>query len=110
LKINFDKKVSFGDQLAFGFQTAGGNNMFEAEMPPALEFKGGAKEVRQVKTGQSGKKKKLPNKKMGFFEGHIQALLDKKKVTGSGNKQPAVKKEPAVKQVPKGDFNLDTRP
>ena len=56
-------------------------------MPTALEFKGGAKEISQVKSGakmasSSGKKKKAPNKKMGFFEGHIQALLEKKKATG----------------------------
>jgi hypothetical protein len=79
MKLNFDKKVSFGAQLSFGFQP--NPPLFEAEMPEALEFKGGAKEL-QVKPGKgSGKKKKAPNKKMGFFEGHIQALLDKKKTS-----------------------------
>jgi len=36
MKLTFDKKVSFGDQLAFGFKQV--PQMFEAEMPAALEF------------------------------------------------------------------------
>jgi hypothetical protein len=41
LKLNFDKKVSFGDQLSFGFKQE--PQMFAAEMPASLEFQGGAK-------------------------------------------------------------------
>lgn len=52
-------------------------------MPGPLEIKGGAAPEKRPATGtgkaSSGSKKKAPNKKMGFFEGHIQALLDKKK-------------------------------
>jgi hypothetical protein len=40
-------------------------------------------------------KKNAPNKKMGFFEGHIQALLDKKK-----NTPPQTAKSNAKKEAP----------
>jgi len=71
LKLNFDKKVSFGDQLHFGFKQE--PQMFAAEMPAALEFQGGAKVIgnNQKKASKGSGKKKAPNKKMGFFEGHI---------------------------------------
>lgn len=67
LKLTFDKKVSFGEQLDFGFKNQGA--MFDSEMPMPIELKGGAK-PEPVKKSASGKKK-APNKKMGYFEGHI---------------------------------------
>ena len=110
LKLNFDKKVSFGDQLSFGFKQE--PQMFAAEMPAALEFKGNAKVAApEKKPGVKGSgKKKAPNKKMGFFEGHIQALLEKKKGTPNQGPKSAKKKEAAAQKADKGDFNLDTRP
>jgi hypothetical protein len=111
LKLNFDKKVSFGDQLSFGFKQE--PQMFAAEMPAALEFKGNAKVAAPEKNpGAKGSlKKKAPNKKMGFFEGHIQALLEKKKGTPNQGPKSAKKKEAAgAQKADKGDFNLDTRP
>ena len=110
LRLNFDKKVSFGDQLSFGFKQE--PQMFAAEMPASLEFKGNAKVAPEKKlssTKGSGKKK-APNKKMGFFEGHIQALLEKKKDVPNQGPKSAKKKEAAAQKVDKGDFNLDTRP
>ena len=109
LKLNFDKKVSFGDQLSFGFKQE--PQMFAAEMPASIEFKGNAKVAPEKKAGAKGSgKKKAPNKKMGFFEGHIQALLEKKKGTPNQGPKSAKKKEAAAQKLDKGDFNLDTRP
>ena len=106
LKLNFDKKVSFGEQLAFGYKNQGA--MFESEMPQPIELKGGA---RPESAKKQTSKKKAPNKKMGYFEGHIQALLDKKKASG-GAKAPNKKDKVTAeqKQKPLADFNLDTRP
>lgn len=81
LRLNFEKRVSFGEQLGFGFNNKG--MQLESESLKPIEFKGIKQEQQQQpeKRSSSKKKKKAPNKKMGFFEGHIQAMLANKKKT-----------------------------
>ena len=48
LKINFDKKVRFGEQLAF--KTGGVPFLFESEMAKPIEFKNNFKAPQSLKT------------------------------------------------------------
>jgi hypothetical protein len=54
LKINFDKKVRFGEQLAF--KTGGVPSLFESEMAKPIEFK------NNFKAPQTLSKTKKPQK------------------------------------------------
>jgi len=98
LKINFDKKVRFGEQLAF--KTGGVPELFESELAKPIEFK------NNFKTPQpSGKKtaKKLPKVGKGTL---TNLMANKKKLTTAPPKQ--VQKPQTA--APLADFNLDTKP
>ena len=75
-------------------------------MPKPIEFKNSNGKSQQSANSQ---KKKAPNQKMGFLEGHIQNMMANKKAKKATHIAP--KKEAApVTSKPLPDFNLDTRP
>jgi len=100
LRLNFDKKVRFGEQLAFKIGTQGGEpGLFESEVAKPIEFKNNFKVPSAAKVkGNGGVMPKAMKKKT--FDG-LNKKLSAKKTQGNigGPSQPF-----------KGDFNLDTRP
>ncbi len=88
LKMNFEKKVQFGEQLSFKVKEP---KLFQSEIPKPIEF-----------TKKNNVPPKKPKKAKGF-ESQVKAILKGGKVQ---NKQ----RPGTAKPLPKGDFNLDTRP
>lgn len=87
---------------------------FESQKQPApIEFKNNNNNLnKNAQGGGTSGKKKAPNQKMGFLEGHIQAMMAAKKLKKANlvpGSAPAKKKEDKLER-PSTEFNLDTRP
>lgn len=99
--------MQFGEQLQFGLLNPDQLQFQSEVMPKPIEFKNNS---GKPQTTASTQKKKAPNQKMGFLEGHIQNMMANKKAKKAT--QIAPKKEAAAEKPskPLPDFNLDTRP